>query len=569
MADVPELFLSFVVKFIPKCELFLDVTELLRCGKEDRSSRVKVEAYQKTILDKLSAKLFCREAIDKRNMLLASSFNLMIPFDTHVINNMSNMNNQNDLLACPERSPVGFTKLKPVNTLNWKCKLNKKRYVTVFDINSSIIPSPVTSEVHLGFVCDWPPEAAEWLTRKRLFGWPAVETIVQIQEDGARIISARSGPGEECEWKYFLDPAELILTDQAISDDQCNCFRISKIILDQAEVTCFLDEQHLRHTFFYMCEETNPSQWRTNPGECIMTYIKRLVQNVQNRRFDNYFLKSFNMFTTSGEDHKPGVIMKRLSVALHHPFVCLFFLTELSLYANPTVVPLLDNVVENIREYQKHSSDKLAVQHSLIQLAADGLEYVVLLEKYAEALDRCEDTVSELNALMAETDLNLDMILQPLFNKGSFLKQRWLFAFCIDITKNTNFTEDVNQHSGAVVGFTEVFGPSLEQYLRIRKDAAMHFRLPVCLVNSMNVTDTTERLLTILQNNDTPDQVIYSMLKNYCRKCKPSVLTYIQNPSVGNALRKRLKAQMKIIDNTLVIIETRHRISELDKITKM
>lgn len=569
MADVPDVFLSFVVKFISKCELFLDLTELLRCGKVDSTNRIKVDAYHKTILDKLSAELLCREAMDKRNVLLASRFNLMIPFDTNVINNMGNMNNQNDLLACPERSPVGFTKLKPVNTLNWKCKLNKNRYLTVFDINPSMIPPQGTSEFHLGFECDWPPKAAEWLTRKRLYGWPAAKTIVQIQEDGARIIPARSRPGDECEWKYFLDPAELILTDQAVSDDQCNCFRISKIILDQTEVTGFLHEHHLRHTFFYMCEETSPSQWRTSPGKCILTYIKRLVQNVQDRRFDNYFLKSFNMFSTSGEEQKTGVIMKRLSVALHHPFVCLFFITELSLCANPIVVPLLDSVFENVRKYQHHSSDKLAVQHSLIQLAADGLEYVVLLEKYAEALDRCEDTLSELNALMAEADLTLNVILQPLFNKGSFLKQRWLFAFCVDITKSTSFTEDVNQHSADVVRFTEVFGPSLEQYMSIRRGAEMNLCLPVSLVDSMNVTDTTENLLTILQNKDTPDQVIYNMLKNYCQKCKPSVLTYIQNPSVGNAFRKRLSMQMKIINNTMRIIETKSRISELEEITRM
>src|SRR6218665_1226517 len=61
----------------------------------------------------------------------------------------------------------------------------------------------------------WPNEAKNWSNRQRKFGWPMIDTISEVVENGCHLVYAQGGclqcDENHCLWRLSFSIAEVIL----------------------------------------------------------------------------------------------------------------------------------------------------------------------------------------------------------------------------------------------------------------------------------------------------------------------------------------------------------------------
>src|SRR6218665_3558377 len=145
----------------------------------------------------------------------------------------------------------------------------------------------------------WPNEALNWITRQRKFGWPMIDTISEVAQNGCHIVYVqhRACLGDK-QWRLSFSLAEVALLQswtqvQQIVYHLLRFFAKSELIKED-EVLC---TYHLKTLMLWTCEEMPPEWWKTSP---VITICYKLLQKLSDwlrkRRCPNYFIPEANLF---------------------------------------------------------------------------------------------------------------------------------------------------------------------------------------------------------------------------------------------------------------------------------
>ena len=244
----------------------------------------------------------------------------------------------------PYHKYPGFVRLRNLGEMNynWKCKKYEFNYtahpgeylaldlasvVTNYSVNFNqvsndvalpsivcgpAIKSQIDSNLTLGndavkalFCPQWPTEAKNWPTRLRKYGWPTMDTISEVVQNGCHVVYVqhRSCRDDKLQWRLSFSVAEVILLQswtqiQQIVYHLLRFFAKKELIQKDCpkedEVLC---PYHLKTLMLWTCEKMPPEWWNSFSVIAICCeLLKNLSEWLKRRYCPNYFIPEANLF---------------------------------------------------------------------------------------------------------------------------------------------------------------------------------------------------------------------------------------------------------------------------------
>ena len=252
--------------------------------------------------------------------------------DMPVITDIANCPSSNSYLLVPEEQP-GYVRLQLVHKgdVQWeRCpelKLHKYHHLSV-DINNRVclvqnseglMPTEMHRKegpaIHMDAVknrsssdtvvalafTDWPECAQEWLSRKRIHGWPSKELIKKCNSMGFILVSACHPASDEkqFQWRISFSHQERLLVTQ-FNSVQLKCYILLKIIkkelIKQYIKEDTLTSYHLKTCMLYILENTPSDLWvPENLVGCLIMCLRQIHLWIRDEKIPNYFIPEENM----------------------------------------------------------------------------------------------------------------------------------------------------------------------------------------------------------------------------------------------------------------------------------
>lgn len=482
----------------------------------------------------------CREQFTKSKCF-------MIPTDTHVYNRESRSKaSVKDLLFDTDSSDPGCTKLKVIDPLSWISNLDSDGYLKHILYPPS---SDTTSETALAFYCEWPDDYGDWLTRERKHDWPKQSVIDIIKESGCRVTpQEKSSP---VEWEIVFYQAEKVISENAVTDEQIECFIFTKLVLDNNLDDPFTLQQ-MKHVFFYMCEDTEEDLWKNDISKCLCLFLGRLKDCLQCRKIPHYFLPNINLLDDNMADDLVCKAIERIEIIQRHPFVALYFICSKYAHTFQSIKDLFEIIIDDSMMYAVDKNLDMSLRECFLPLVAKSLYYLVDKHQYKEALERSKSATEQLH-LIVHTDKSLhleDVIDEVMFQSRRKLLNKWLFAFCADQELGTLFIESACEglHKGrTTASVLDYYGPSAVDHFKLLTDD-MDILIPGELVALPKLAETTFRFLELLESicdEDVCAGVLdhfhshhLTRLLHHARTMPPSALPVIYLDKVMNKIEE-------------------------------
>ena len=252
--------------------------------------------------------------------------------DMPVITDIANCPSSNSYLLVPEEQP-GYVRLQLVHNgdVQWKrcseLKLHKHHHLSV-DIKNRVclvqnseglmptemhrkegpaihidaVKGKPSSDLVYALSCtDWSDCAQEWLSRRRIHGWPSKELIKQCKSLGFIVVSACHPAGDEkqFQWRISFSHQERLLVTQ-FNSVQLKCYILLKIIkkelIKQYIKEDTLTSYHLKTCILYILENTPSELWvRGNLVGCLIMLLRQIHLWIRGEKIPNYFIPGENM----------------------------------------------------------------------------------------------------------------------------------------------------------------------------------------------------------------------------------------------------------------------------------
>src|SRR6218665_2986195 len=150
----------------------------------------------------------------------------------------------------------------------------------------------------------WPPDTHDWITRKRINGWPSTDTINAIVKSGCHLVSKphAKNPNDDTQWRYSFSQAETILIHNIWTHVQKYIYHLLRII--KADIVCkcggkyktFISNYYVKTLMLWACEEKPSEFWEeqsivTSVRELLLDLIEKLID----RNFPHYFMSVNNI----------------------------------------------------------------------------------------------------------------------------------------------------------------------------------------------------------------------------------------------------------------------------------
>ena len=251
-----------------------------------------------------------------------------------VITDIANCPSSNSYLLVPDEQP-GYVRLQLVHNgdVQWgtcpELKLDKYHHLSV-DINNRVClvqnsgsEGLTLTEVHrkegpaihfdakngqtssdtvFALWCtDWPECAREWLSRRRIHGWPSKELIKQCKSLGFIVVSASHPASDEkqFQWRISFSHQERLLVTQ-FNTVQLKCYILLKIIkkelIKQDIKEDTLTSYHLKTCMLYILENTPSELWvPENLLGCLIMCLRQIHLWIRDEEIPNYFIPGENM----------------------------------------------------------------------------------------------------------------------------------------------------------------------------------------------------------------------------------------------------------------------------------
>ena len=148
---------------------------------------------------------------------------------------------------------------------------------------------------------DWPECAQEWLSRKRIHGWPSKELIKKCNSMGFILVSACHPASDEkqFQWRISFSHQERLLVTQ-FNSVQLKCYILLKIIKKEL-IKEYIKEDtltsyHLKTCMLYILENTPSELWvPENLVGCVIMCLRQIHLWIRDEKIPNYFIPGENM----------------------------------------------------------------------------------------------------------------------------------------------------------------------------------------------------------------------------------------------------------------------------------
>src|SRR6218665_49276 len=150
----------------------------------------------------------------------------------------------------------------------------------------------------------WQQDAYEWITRKRIYGWPSTETITAIAKSGCHLVSKAHGrnPNDDTQWRYSFSEAEAILIHNNWTDVQKYIYNLLRIIKTDVVSKCggndktFLSSYYCKTLMLWACEEKPSEFWEErNIVRSVKELLLNLIEKLIERNIPHYFVSANNI----------------------------------------------------------------------------------------------------------------------------------------------------------------------------------------------------------------------------------------------------------------------------------
>ena len=252
--------------------------------------------------------------------------------DMPVITDIANCPSSNSYLLVPEEQP-GYVRLQLVHNgdVQWeRCQdleldmchhlsVDMNNRVCLVQNSEGLMPTEMyrkegpaihidavkgisSSDIVCALSCtDWPDCAQEWLSRRRIHGWPSKELIKQCKSLGFIVVSACHPASEEKQFQWrisFSHPERLLVTQ--FNSVQLKCYILLKIIkkelIKQYIKEDTLTSYHLKTCMLYILENTPSELWvPENLVGCLIMCLRQIHLWIRDEKIPNYFIPGENM----------------------------------------------------------------------------------------------------------------------------------------------------------------------------------------------------------------------------------------------------------------------------------
>ena len=252
--------------------------------------------------------------------------------DMPVITDIANCPSSNSYLLVPEEQP-GYVRLQLVHNgaVQWErfqdLELDMCHHLSV-DMNNRVClvqnsEGFMSTEMHrkegpaihmdagknwsssdtvVALACtDWPECAQEWLSRKRIHGWPSKKLIKKCNSLGFILVSACHPASDEkqFQWRISFSHQERLLVTQ-FNSLQLKCYILLKIIKEEL-IQQYIKEDtltsyHLKTCMLYILENTPSELWvPENLVGCVIMCLRQIHLWIRDEKIPNYFIPGENM----------------------------------------------------------------------------------------------------------------------------------------------------------------------------------------------------------------------------------------------------------------------------------
>ena len=151
----------------------------------------------------------------------------------------------------------------------------------------------------------WPKEAQDWLNRPRINGWPTIDTISEVIQNGCHVVYVkhRSCRDDKLQWRLSFSLAEVSLLQswtqvQQIVYHLLRFFTKRELIVKDCskedEVLC---TYHIKTLMLWTCEEMSSEWWNSSSVITICCeLLKKLAEWLEKSLCRNYFIPGANLF---------------------------------------------------------------------------------------------------------------------------------------------------------------------------------------------------------------------------------------------------------------------------------
>src|SRR6218665_520054 len=168
----------------------------------------------------------------------------------------------------------------------------------------------------------WPKEAQVWLSRPRSNGWPTIDTIMEIVQNGCHVVYVqhRACRNDKEQWRLSFSLAELTLLmswtpKQQIVYHLLRFFAKRELIQkDCPKEDEVLSAYHLKTLMLWTCEDMPPEWWISSSVIAICCIILQRLSEWLNMGYcSNYFIPESNLF------HHPtsSTMLNKVKTQLH------------------------------------------------------------------------------------------------------------------------------------------------------------------------------------------------------------------------------------------------------------
>ena len=169
-------------------------------------------------------------------------------------------------------------------------------------IHIDAVKGSTSSDIVCALSCtDWSDCAQEWLSRRRIHGWPSKELIKQCKSLGFIVVSACHPASDEkqFQWRISFSHQERLLVTQ-FNSVQLKCYILLKIIkkelIKQYIKEDTLTSYHLKTCMLYILENTPGELWvRENLVGCVIMCLRQIHLWIREEKIPNYFIPGENM----------------------------------------------------------------------------------------------------------------------------------------------------------------------------------------------------------------------------------------------------------------------------------